>query len=218
MTVNIQKFNYDIDLTQALLWQYNSAERLQSLLAAKQAWYGQEHSAFWEAWVRDVFDLTTADDFGLTVWATILGVPLVANAAPTDARPVFGFGADNLNFFESNFGRDTGTVISLTTEQKRLILRLRVFQLISDGCVPSINEMLGLIFGDQGRVYVLDGEDMTCEYVFQFFPSSRVLFVLENYDILPRPAGVQLRVLINPGDSFGFDPYYLNFENSNFSG
>lgn len=218
MSANVQEFDYSVDLNQALLWQYNNAERLQSLIASKQAWYDAEHAQFWENWFTDVFDLRTANDFGLSVWAIILGVPLIAEAPPSDDRPVFGFGANNLNFHNSNFGRDTGSVIPLKTEQKRLVLRLRYFQLVTTGCVPEVNSFMAALFADQGSVYVLDGNDMSCEYVFRFFPNSNTLFVLEHYDILPRPAGVLLRVLINPGDSFGFDPYYLNFHDSNFAG
>lgn len=213
----IQKFDYATDLAEALLWRYDAALRLQALIAGKQAWYDGAHTQFWEDWYRDVFDLRTANDFGLNVWAIILNVPLIANAPPSDDRPVFGFGDNNLNFYESNFGRDTGGVVTLDTEQKRLILRLRYFQLTTAGCVPEVNTFLKHIFGDLGSCYVLDGLDMTAEYVFHFFPPSRILYVFENFDVLPRPAAVRLRILINPGDSFGFDPYYLNFENSNFA-
>lgn len=214
----VQQFDFGLNLSEALLWQYNDAIRLQTLIAEKQTWYDGAQTQFWNDWYRDVFDLRTANDFGLAVWSIILNVPLVANAPPTDDRPVFGFGVNNLNFFVSNFGRDTGGAVSLTTEQKRLILRLRYFQLITTGCVPEINVFLAQLFATEGPVYLLDGLDMTGEYVFRFFPASKILFVFENFDILPRPAGVRLRILVNPGDSFGFDPYYLNFENSNFSG
>jgi hypothetical protein len=213
----IQEFDHGVDLSQAILWQYDVAPNLQALISGKQAWYDQSQKGFWEDWYRDVFDLRTANDFGLTVWALILDVPLVADAPATEDRPVFGFGPHNLNFYQSNFGRDVVGAIALTTEQKRLILRLRYFQLVSTGSVTDIDEMLAFLFADQGLCYVLDGLDMTMEYVFRFFPNARMLYVFENFDVLPRPAGVRLRILVNPGNSFGFDPFYLNF-NSNFGG
>lgn len=212
----IQTFDFSVRLEEALLWQYEAAVRLQKLITGKQEWYDVAQSQFWNDWYRDVFDLRTANDFGLSVWAIILNMPLVATTPPTDDRPVFGFGPPNLNFFESNFGSDAGGAILLDTEQKRLILRLRYFQLITRGAIPEINRFLKLLFSDQGPVYVLDGLDMTMTYVFGFVPSSRLRFVLENFDILPRPAGVEIDILVNPRDSFGFAPYYSNFENSNF--
>lgn len=218
MTERIQPFEPFTDLRLALLWQYDKAARLQALIDAKQAWYDAQHSAFWSDWVRDVFDLRTANDFGLSVWARILNVPLLAIAPGSGDREVFGFGEFNLNFENGNFGRDRDAALSLTTEQRRLALRLRYFQLVSRGTVPEINGFLRTLFGDQGLAYVLDGLDMSLTYVFTFLPDPSVLFVLEQFDLLPRPAGVRVSILINPADRFGFDPYYLNYENSNFGG
>jgi hypothetical protein len=84
--------------------------------------------------------------------------------------------------------------------------------------VPEINAVLNYLFGGTGNVYVLDGLDMTMEYVFTYVPPSNVLFVLEQFDLLPRPAGVGSSIVVTPRDRFGFAPYYLNFENSNFGG
>lgn len=225
MTGNIQQFDFSVDLLRAILWQYNDATRLQTILARKAEWYAENHTDFWTTWITDVFDLRTANEFGLAVWAQILNVPLVAATAGTGDRPVFGFAPDpgepengNLNFDHGNFGQDVDGTVTLTTEQKRLLLRLRYFQLTSTGAVPEINFVLATIFGAEGLAYVLDGHDMTMTYIFEFFPASNVLFVLENFDVLPRPSAVELNVLVQPRDTFGFAPYYLNFENSNFRG
>jgi hypothetical protein len=216
--MRIQPFDFSVDLLQALLWQYNDATRLQTLLSRKQQWYDENQRDFWEDWTRDVFDLRTANDFGLAVWGAILDLPLVSSTTGSGAREVFGFGSYNANFFgPSGFGRDNDGTLGLTTEQKRLALRLRFFQLVTDGTVWDANNFLAALFGDQGNVYVLDNLDMTITYVFTFQPTPQVLFVLEQFDLLPRPAGVGVTVLVNPGDSFGFDPYYLNFGNGSFS-
>lgn len=215
MTTRIQPFDFSVDLLRAILWQYNDAARLQSLLQQKNAWYADNQADFWSNWVTDVFDLKTANDFGLSVWALILNLPLSVIAPGTGVRVVFGFGINNSNFGNSNFGRDGDSVITLTTEQRRLLLRLRWFQLISDGTIPHINFALRDVFG-AGFGYVLDHYDMTASYVFSDALSSSVQFVLEQFDILPRPAGVKIDILINPQDVFGFAPYYLNFNNGTF--
>jgi len=214
----IQPFEPGADLESALLWQDEAATRLREIVGGEQAWFDANQTAFWTDWYRDVFDLRTANDFGLSVWAIILDLPLLAYAPATGDRPVFGFGDFNLNFLNSNFGRDNDAALSLSTEQRRLALRLRYFQLTTRGAVPEVNTFLDYLFGDQGRVYVLDGLDMTATYVFTFAPNAALLFVLQNFDLLPRPAGVEINILINPADQFGFAPYYLNFDNSNFGG
>lgn len=218
MATTVQQFDYSVNLLQAVLWQYDKAPRLLSLLRQKAAWYAANFSEFWSDWYRDVFNLETANEFGLSVWGRILDVPLVTSAPGSGARPVFGFGVHNRNFFDGNFGRDTSGVINLTVEQKRLVLKLRYYQLISTGTVPETNAMLRRVFGAQGRVYLLDGHDMTQTYVFSFVPAQSIRQVLQNFDILPRPQAVASRILVQPSDVFGFAPYYLNFENSNFGG
>lgn len=209
----IQQFDFSVNLLRAILWQYNDAERLQSLLTQKSEWYEENQEEFWLSWYRDVFNLITANDFGLSVWGIILGIPLSVGLPSTGARPVWGFGAFNQNFFKYNFGRDSAGVAGLTTDQKRLVLRLRYFQLVTDGTVPNVNFILNEIFG---MGHVLDGLDMTASYVFPVALDSAILFVLQNYDLLPRPAGVQLNILVDPGKAFGFDPFYENFNNGTF--
>lgn len=209
----IQQFDFSVDLLRAILWQYNDAERLQTILERKSEWYSEEHADFWQGWLRDVFDLTTANDFGLSVWGILLNVPLSYGLPGTGARPVFGFGDFNQNFNNGNFGRDAAGVAGLTLEQKRLVLRLRYYQLISDGTVPHTNFVLQQVFGTG---YVLDPEDMTATYVFPQALPSGVLAVLQEFDLLPRPAGVEINILIDPTSVFGFDPFYLNFNNGGF--
>lgn len=219
MTERIQPFEPFTDLSAAILWQYDKALRLQSLIYAKQAWYEGAQVGFWTDWTRDVFDLRTANAFGLSVWARILNLPLLAIAPGSGDREVFGFGDENLNFENGNFGRDTSAALSLTVEQCRLALRLRYFQLTTRATVPEVNAFMAYLFADQGSVYVLDSLDMTeAAYVFTFPPDPSVTFVLQQFDLLPRPAGVGVRILINPTDVFGFEPYYLNFEQGNFGG
>jgi hypothetical protein len=214
----VQTFDSSVNLLRAILWQYDSAPRLRSLLEQKQSWYDVNQAAFWDDWFTDVFDLRTANEFGLSVWAVLLDVPLVINAPPTDDRPVFGFGVYNRNFFDGYFGRDTGNAFPLTVEQKRLVLRLRYFQLVTRGAVTEINAFLAQIFADEGRVYVADNLDMSIGYIFDFVPSAALRQVLENYDLLPRPAGVRVGYLVQPTNSFGFAPFWANFFDGNFGG
>lgn len=209
----IHEFDFSVDLLRALLWQYDGAAGIQSVLGSKSAWYEENQSAFWSDWIRDVFTIATANEFGCSVWGVILGIPLSIGQPSTGDRPVFGFGPFNLNFENGNFGRDSAGVASLTLEQKRLVLRLRYWQLTSDGTAPYANRALQDVFG---MGYVLDGEDMTITYVFPTALSSQVLEVLQVFDLLPRPAGVEVKILISPADVFGFAPYYLNFNNGAF--
>ncbi|MFA5387745.1 MAG: DUF2612 domain-containing protein [Candidatus Paceibacterota bacterium] len=213
----IQALDFSVDLMRALLWQYNDAARLEALVRQKQEWYDANQSAFWSDWVADVFDLRTANDFGLSVWAIILDIPLAITTAQSPTQPgKWAFGEFRKNFTHGNFAASTSS--SLTTEQKRLILRLRYFQLITSGAVPEINTFFADLFGEFGPAYVLDGYDMTAFYVFNFALSSKVRTVLTEFDLLPRPAGVKVsHVVIGQANGWGFEQYRKNFNNGNFN-
>ena len=136
--MKIQAFDFSVNLLQAILWQYNDAARLQSLLEQKQAWYDLEHEEFWGDWYTDVFDLRTAIDFGLSVWSVILNVPLTITSGGEPSENLWGFGPFRKNFNRGNFA-PSSSGIKLTTAQKRLVLQLRYFQLVTRGAVPEIN-------------------------------------------------------------------------------
>lgn len=212
----IQAFDFSVDLLRALLWQYNDAARLEGLLRQKQAWYDANQAAFWTDWITDVFDLRTANDFGLAVWAILLNIPLVVASAvdPAD-KPIWGFDQYRENFNNGNFASLAAS--GLTSEQKRIVLRLRYFQLVSTGKVPEVNAFLAYLFGNLGPAYVRDGYNMTARYVFEFPLSSALETVLTEYDLLPRPAGVKVDyVILGDADGWGFGRYHENFTNGNF--
>ena len=212
----IQTFDFSVDLLRALLWQYNDAARLEALLRQKQEWYDANQTAFWEDWTRDVFDLRTANDFGLAVWAIILDIPLVVASQGDDPnKPIWGFGQYHENFTNGNFASISAS--QLSTEQKRLVLRLRYFQLVTTGAVPEINAFFAYLFEPLGPAYVVDGYDMRARYVFGSPLSSALKMVLTEYDLLPRPAGVKIDyVIIGDADGWGFGRYHETFSNGNF--
>lgn len=213
---DIQEFDFSVNLLQNILWQYNEATALQSLISDKEQFYLENHTQFWQNWIRDVFDLNTANDFGCSVWAIILGVPLVVTPIPDPDKIAWGFGAPHVNFNNGNFA-SSETGFGLTLEQKRLVLKLRYFQLITRGAAPEVNEFLAYLFGP-GYVYMADGLNMQIRYVFSEPPPSALELVLESFDLLPRCTGVGVTVVIDgEADGWGFGRYRTNFNNGNFS-
>jgi hypothetical protein len=64
---------------------------------------------------------------------------------------------------------------------------------------------------------VRDNLDMTMTYVFGFYPPDEIKFIVDNYAVLPRPAGVLLNYVIAGVKKFGFGSLNLNFNNGNFT-
>lgn len=218
---NIQAFDFSVDLLKTILWQYNNAENLQKIVAEKQAWYDANQTEFWGDWLVDVFDLRTANEFGLSVWSIILGLPLFVNTTPDDltTKPTFGFDSSFFkNFDRGNFSTTTGDTNNLPLETKRLALQLRAFQLSASGTVPETNRFLAYIFGPLGKAFVVDNHDMTQTYVFTFQIDANLNYLLSNFDLLPRPAGVKnIYKRLDRADIFGFDSsFFANFNNGNF--
>lgn len=212
----IQDVELNANLLAAILWQYEQADKLKTLAYAKQAWFDRVHSEFWSAWYRDVFNIDTANSFGLSIWARILNISLGVDVPPEPAKVSFGFGLNNVNFNNGNFGRQATYTQRLTLEQQRLVIRMRYFQLTTRNTIPEINQFLARIFKPYGTAYAYDNLDMTMTYFFVFTPNSSIRFILENYDLLPRPTGVKVTWQSATTDPFGFGIENRNFNNGSF--
>ncbi|CNI48651.1 DUF2612 domain-containing protein [Yersinia pekkanenii] len=191
MSMQIPEINSSMDLLRNIIWQYDGTEEIQTLMQKKEEWYNKAHTDFWHNWFTDVFDLRTANDFGLSVWALILGVNLFIPECPN---------------------------VTLTTEQKRLVCRLRYYQLITRCTIPEVNGiMMDMFATENGKAYALDPNDMSSiMYVFTEQPASAVALILTKYDLLPRPATVGLKFRVIRYIPFGFGIHYQNFENAGF--
>ena len=191
-----------VDFTEALLWQYNNSPILTYLVKQKNTWYQNNHIQFWGQWITNVFDIRTCNQFGLIIWGIILNQPLFVPVVAQPNKPTFGFGTLplgatwNQNFGNGNFAQVSNQV-SLTTDQQRLLLLSRYFQLTGKFSIPSINRMLKMIFGQFGLIYASDSLDMSMiTYTIKFIPSSALLFLLTNTNVLPRPAGIGINIVL----------------------
>jgi len=209
-----QEIDTSANLLRVLLWQYNEAENLEALIQAKQDWFNANFSSFWDDWYTDVFNIETANDFGLEVWGIILGIRFTSILRPATGGSFWGFGPYNKNFNNGNFG--STEEVELSETQKRMVVKLRYLQLISRGTIPEINNALNIVFGE--GVYCRDNLDMTITVVFTFTPARDVRFIIENYDLLPRPSAVELDFVteIDVGTAFGFGPDDENFDHAPF--
>lgn len=190
----VQTFDFSANLLRALLWRHNSAPNLTALVQNKQDFYDENTVDFWTDWYKDVFDLRTANEFGLGVWAIILGLSITVNNEPQPFNTGWGFGEFRVNYFGANFNNPTQD-IPISTEDARVLLRLRYYQLTANATVLDLNAMIADVFesfavGSPG--HVIDNFDMTMEYIFNFSLPFSLEGLLVLLDALPRPAGVSL--------------------------
>lgn len=183
--MNIQDFDYSVNLLRALIWRFDGAPALRSIAEQKQLWYEQNQSKFWQDWYDNVFNPQTMNEFGCSVWGRIL-----------DIQMDLPFGSTQL-----------------ATAQKRLVIQLRYFQLVTRGTVPEINEFMSLLFADQGKAFVWDNQDMSITYVFESAPDPGLLYIASQYDLFPRTHGVKTSIHLIVQPCWGFGPYYFNYDN-----
>lgn len=214
-----QELDFNVNLLRSILWQYENADKLKALVLGQQEWINENHTEFWNNWIRDVFNLKTANAFGLAVWARILNVSLTIDREQ-NIDDVFGFGIEHENFNNGGFGVAAGAIDNVSVEQARKILLARYFTLTYAPTAPNINMILEVIFGE-GAVYVVDSLDMRYEYRFNSDPDYGTRELIKNVDFLPRPAAVSASYTTIPvagsGFGFGFGENNLNFENGGFT-
>lgn len=181
----ITNYNFKCDLSPVKLWQYSDAKKLQGIIDNQQAFMDTNVKDFFENLRDNVFNLTNADSFGLSIWGSLLGVP----------RPSYTSG---------------GQTVYFTDEQYRLLLRARIYLLTFDGSARALNEFFHILFPDL-VVTVKDNGDMTAEISIlnEVDPEIAILFHSPFVEIfLPRPSGVAYNMSTEPLDLseiFGFE-------------
>lgn len=215
--MNIKNYECKLDLLKSMVWQDNDSINLQALIDAKNLWYQENHCNFWTDWFNDVFNLDTANPFGLRVWSDILDLPLYSTIIPDDPDyPNFGFDPTGLNFENGNFATDTNNNYRLTFEQIRTVLKLKWLQLTTNCVTPEINRSLANIF-PAGDIFAIDTFNMTMTYVNVERLPKELFRIIKELDLLPRPAAVGINFIVFGGKKrFGFSPSSKNFDNGNF--
>ena len=176
---DILEYKTAIDFEKHILWQYNNSPAINSLMKSKQAWYDVNHNNFWNDYIKNVLNISTANEYGLTIWGSILQIPRT---------------------FMVN-----GVETTVDIEMYRNIIKARMLLLRTRATVPDINSFLKKIFGKYGKAYVTDNNDMTITYKFGFNLSSLQVAIIQSISLLPKPAGVKMVVMATGNKVFGFN-------------
>jgi hypothetical protein len=146
-----------------------------------------------------VWNVATAQGYGLDVWGRIVGVSRVLQVANdgafgfAEARPgVAGFG-------QGVFGTGGPTTVSYALQDSdfRTLIYAKALANISDCSIPSINNILLQLFPGRGNCYCTDGLDGTMTYTFSFSLTAVELAIIFQSGAVPKPAGVRFTVVSN---------------------
>lgn len=149
-----------------------------------------------DSFYQYVWNVDTAVGWGLDRLGRVVGVGRVVQVAAgaflgfqqsSDAQP-FGGGI----WFS---GAGATSNYSLTDDAYRVLILAKALSNISNGSIPSINQILLNLFPGRGNCYVTDGGNMTMTYTFLFALSAVELAILAQSGVLPKPCGVSATVV-----------------------
>ena len=162
--MDITNFDFEYDYSPLILWQYTDAEKLKALVEKQSEFMLKNVTGFWADYNENVFNLRTADSFGLDVWGLLLG----------QARPTYS----NDEPFDDN--------------DYRTWLLARVFALTFDGTEKSLRYFLNTVFPDI-EFSITDEGNMSINIKVlnegELTPAQKAL--IKHASFLPKPEGVE---------------------------
>ena len=174
-----------------VLSQYANSPILTQLIEDFEEWL--DPTANFDLFFDNIWNIDTAVGYGLDVWGRIVGVTRVLQVAETTYMGMEGpTGASGDPFNESPFysGESLTNNFSLTDAAFRTLIFAKALANITDGSIPSINQLLLNLFPGRGNCYVADGLNMTLTYTFEFALSPVEQAIVAQSGVLPKSTGV----------------------------
>lgn len=145
-----------------------------------------------------IWDVDTAVGYGLDVWGRIVGVGRVLSVAQgkfLGFEEATNVSADPFNQSPLYAGQTTTSNFALSDGAFRTLIFAKALSNISNGSIPSINQILLNLFPGRGNCYVVDGGNMTMTYYFTFLLTPVEAAIVSQSGILPKPVGVSATVV-----------------------
>lgn len=186
------------DWNKTILSQYAASPRLIGLIERFNGCIDQ--TANMESFYDNVWNIQTATGYGLDVWGRIVGVVRtlqVSNTKYLGFHEAGNVSADPFNQSPFYAGGPLSGNFALTDSAFRQLILAKALFNICDGTIKAINNLLMLLFPNQGNCYVTDLGNMQMTYTFKQPLSAVQQAIVFQSGVLPRPAGV-LATVISP--------------------
>lgn len=223
--VDFKAFDEIIEQIQAQYRDTNIKELISGIIEIKRKYIYMAIKSL----LNDNLSISTAKGVGLDLWGNLLHLSRYIPSDKGDNYAYFNFNSKNfktnggLIFYNAN-RPNYGTLDDLYYRQLLLIVYQGYFL---NSSIPTLNQFTLESLADYGSVYVRDSTDMSYQvYLFNSQIPKWLNFMMSNYDILPRPAGVGARLQERIVRRFGFGadgvfekPRYnlFNFDRKNFN-
>ena len=194
------------NVEQTIASQYANSPTIVALVTNMNQYIDQ--SANFQAFYDFVWNVNTAQGFGLDIWGRIVDVKraLQINA------PVLNFGfqdglTDYAPFGSAPFydGPPSTSTYLLSDDAYRVLILAKALSNISATTPQALNQLLRNLFPGRGRCYANDLGGMAMRYTFEFYLQPYEVAIVASSGVLPRGAGVSVSTLqIDVANSFGF--------------
>lgn len=176
--------------------QFSNSPTIVKLVENMDAYIRQD--ANFQAFYNFVWNVDTAQGFGLDVWGRIVNVSrnLTINPSVTN----FGFQdglKDYAPFGQAPFyaGTPATSTYTLSDDAYRVLILAKALANISATTSPALNQLLKNLFPGRGRCYVNDLGGMAMRYTFEFYLEPYEVAIVTSSGVLPHGAGVSVSVL-----------------------
>ena len=195
-----------IDVEQTIISQYGNSATITQLVRNMNEYL--DPRADFDTFFDFVWNVETAQGFGLDIWGRIVGIARELLIPPPINN--FGFneaGGSAHSFNESPFYNGIPPVSEtyiLADDAYRQLILVKALANISATNAPSLNQLLQNLFSDRGRCYVNDIGGMRLRYTFEFDLTQYEWAIITQSGAMPHPAGVDTSMFNSALPLFGF--------------
>ncbi len=180
-----------INYQQTIISQYVQSPTILQMLDNVNQWISPDVDFYnFQNWI---WNIDTARGFGLDILGCILGI--TRRFFVIQIENYFGFDGSGAQPFDQapfyNGASDADAVV-LDDDDYRRILLTKAFLNISPITVLNINRALTMLFAGRGKCYVIDNQDMTIDYTFEFVLSDLDKSIINT--LMPQIAGVSVTI------------------------
>jgi len=194
------------NLEQTILSQFANSPALIALIEDYNA--AVDPSAKLDAFYNKVWNIATAEGWGLDNWGRIVGVSRVI-PLPTSPTGYLGFaqqvGSQSFGYGAFFNGANSTTNYALADDAYRTLILTKALANISNCAIPTYNRILRTLFPGRGNAYVSDQGGMRMQLTFEFMLTQVEISILKYSGAFSNPTGVSSIILeFVRGKTFGF--------------
>lgn len=185
------------NVEQTICSQYSASPILLQLIENMNAYV--DPAADIDAFYDLIWNVDTAQGYGLDVWGRIVGVSRVLNVPGTDT--FFGFseavgtGIDTFGYGVFYTDESLTANFELSDPAFLVLILAKALANICNGSILATNQILLNLFPGRGDCYVTSGYDMTMTFTFTFTLTPVEAAIVAQSGILPVPTGVVATVV-----------------------